>query len=173
MWRIRERNRSRNVNSFIRLYFALRSPLLHSLSTGGRISQKGLVCARRPGGVEHRLADNCLASRIYPFLPYNTSSCPPLRLVLNREDTGCVRNGSKKKGDTPTDVYFTLSYTRKSSFCKGVFLLDCCSLQNLVGKYAGCCATLPLSLLKKSFRKKPTFPTPYNENTNKNLHFPV
>ena len=47
-----------------------------------------------------------------------------------------------------------------------------CCLLNLVGKDAVCRAHYP-SLLKKSFWKKPTFPTPGKENTNKTKPFPV
>ena len=47
----------------------------------------------------------------------------------------------------------------------------CCCSQNLVGKGTGCRA--PLSLLKKSFQKNPSFPTPDKENANKTWHLPV
>ena len=48
---------------------------------------------------EHRMADNCLASRIYPFLPYNLLSSPPPRFELGSYRGVCVM--AAKKGGYP------------------------------------------------------------------------
>ena len=70
-------------------------------------SPKKAWYARGVRGGEHRMADNCLASRIYPFLPYNLLSSPPPRFEQGRYRGVCVM-AAKKRG-IPQRTY-TLPY---------------------------------------------------------------